>query len=335
MNKQQGFLLVLIVVFGLLSLFIVLPLFEFVLLAIIVAYVLQPLNRRLEAHLGPRFAPAAVITIALLVVVLPVVYILWVLYRDLQSLAEDPPDLELEPLVDQIQNLFGYELDPEMALEEIGSELLQLLFGDIPDLIFATLFVAFGLGVVFFVVYYLLRDGEEFVAWMVEIAPINERVGGRLADQMDRTTRGVIVGHIFVAVLEGTLGGIAFFVIGIPNPIFWAFVMVVLSLLPIIGPFLVWAPWAVYLFVIESFPEAVFLFLWGTIVIGLIDNYARPIVIDREAHLNPAVILIGVFGGIYAIGVTGLFIGPIVLGVFAAALKVFHDEWDELGNESP
>ena len=331
MNREQGFLLFVILAFGLLSLYILLPLLEFVLLAVIAAYVLYPVNRRLEPHVGRRIAPLLVITGAVLVVVLPILYIIFVLYRDLQRLAEEPPELELSHLQTQLEARLGEDVDPEAALQEAGIQLLELLFGDIPDLFFTVLFVGFGITVVFFVVYYLLRDGVRFVEWLVEIAPMNERVGDRLVHQIDRTTHGVIVGHLFVALLQGVLGGIAFYLVGIPNVVFWAFVMTIMSLLPLIGPFVVWGPWAVYLVLLNQLPEAAFLALFGLFVIGLVDNYGRPIVIDRDAQLNPAVIIVGVFGGIYSIGLTGLFIGPIVLGVFAASLTVFHDEWERLG----
>jgi predicted PurR-regulated permease PerM len=114
--------------------------------------------------------------------------------------------------------------------------------------------------------------------------------------------------------------------------VFLTFVMVVLALLPLIGASLVWAPAAGYLFVIGDTGLGIALFLYGLVVVSLVDNYARPIVIDREAELNPAVILVGVFGGTYAIGLTGLFIGPIVLAVFVTTIEAFDDEYstDEL-----
>ena len=332
MNREQSFLLFVILVFGLLSLYVLLPLLEFVLLAVIAAYVLYPINRWLEPHLGRRVAPLVVITAAVLVVVLPILYIILVLYRDLQRLAEAPPDLELSQLQRELEARFGEEFDPEAALQEVGIQLLEILFGDISDLFFTLIFVGFGLTVVFFVVYFLLRDGAAFVGWLVKIAPMNHRVGDRLVHQIDRTTHGVIVGHLFVALLQGVLGGIAFYIVGIPNVVFWAFVMTIMSLLPLIGPFVVWGPWAGYLVFLDQIPGAVFLVVFGLFVIGMVDNYGRPIVIDRDAKLNPAVILIGVFGGIYSIGLTGLFIGPIVLGVFAASLTVFHDEWEHLSD---
>ena len=334
MNKEQGFLLLVIASAALVSLLILLPLLEFVLLAIIVGYVLYPINAKVEPHVGKQIAPLLVIPAAFLIIAVPLGYMAWILYRDLVAIAENPPTIPVGDLERQIAIATGENVDLVELSQAFGADLLQVLFGDIPDILSTVLFVAFGLTVVIFLLYYLLRDGGAFVDWLIDVAPANDSVVRTLADRIDRTTHGVIVGHLFVAILQGVLGGIAFWLVNLPNPVFWAFVMVVLSLLPLIGPFLVWAPAVVYLIAVNQLPGAAFLLLWGLLVVSMVDNYGRPIVIDRDAHLNPAVILIGVFGGIYAIGLTGLFIGPIVLGVLAASMQVFDEEWDDLGEPS-
>lgn len=116
---------------------------------------------------------------------------------------------------------------------------------------------------------------------------------------------------------------------GIPNVVFWTFVMILLGVLPLIGAFLVWAPAAIYLVSIGRVEWGVLLIVYG--VVGTVDNYVRPLVIDRQgAHLNPGIVLIGVFGGVFAIGFTGLFVGPIVLAVLTAMIVAFDEEYDDL-----
>lgn len=331
MNKEQGFLLLVLAAAGLASFVIVLPILEFVLMAIILAYVIHPLNARLEPRVGRAMAPFVSILVALLVLILPLIYVGWVVFRDLQDIADSGLGLDIETVEAWLTETTGRRIELAELFEEFGTEAINVLFGDVGAMLSRFVFIAIGLALMVFVLYYLLRDGEEFVAWLIDIIPIHDRVSNRLREQIDKTTYGVIVGHLFVALVEGIAGGLAFWIVGIPNVFFWAFVMALVSLLPIIGPFLIWAPMVGYLVLTGDIFGAVFLFLWGAIVISLIDNWARPIVVDREAHLNPAVILIGVFGGIYAIGATGLFVGPIILGVLVAAMQVFDDEWESLG----
>ena len=330
MNKQQAFLLLVIGVAGVASLLIILPILQFVLMAIILAYVLHPLNRRLEPKLGRHLSPMVIIMVTTVALLLPLVYIGYVLFKDLQDIARAGPDLDIRAIERWVADITGERVNLRARFEDFGTGVLDVLFGDLAGVVSGALFVVIGLVLMVFVIYYLLRDGQDAVKWIITVTPMTQTVGNRLMTQIDKTTYGVIVGHLLVAIIEGILGGIAFWLVGIPNVIFWAFVMTLLSLLPIIGPFLVWGPAVGYLALINEPLGAAFMLLWGLIVIGLVDNWVRPILVDREAQLNPAVVLIGVFGGIYAIGPTGLFVGPIIVGVFIASIRVFHDEWDRM-----
>lgn len=106
--------------------------------------------------------------------------------------------------------------------------------------------------------------------------------------------------------------------------------MVLLSFLPIVGPFIVWGPAVAYLASIGSIFEALFLAAYGLTVVGLTDNIMGPLVVDKSSELHPAVIIIGVLGGVYLFGAPGLFIGPIILGVLRSTLVVFRNNYSEL-----
>ena len=332
MDTDQRFLLALVIASGVVSLLIVLPFLQFVLGSILVAYVLYPINQRLEPYLGRRLAPLVVIAGALVVVFAPVAYITVVLFRDLRALSNGESGLETAEIEETIAEQTGEEVDLTASVSTFGDELINILFGDVAALVSFGLFLSIGFALMLFLVYYLVRDGDRLVTWVIGVAPMAENVCSRLFRRIDDTTWGVVAGHLFVAVLQGLVGGVGLFLVGVPNAVFLTFVMVVLALLPLIGASLVWAPAAGYLFVIGDTELGIALFLYGLVVVSLVDNYARPIVIDREAELNPAVILVGVFGGTYAIGLTGLFIGPIVLAVFVTTIEAFDDEYstDEL-----
>ncbi|MFC7059489.1 AI-2E family transporter [Halovenus salina] len=334
MNKQQGFLLVLLAISGAVSLVIVLPFVQYVLGAVIVAYVLYPVNERLVPVLGPRLAPFVVILGASLTVFVPVGYLVFILARDLIALSNGETGLQTDQVETTVRDLTGQQIDLSDSVNSLGTELLGILFTDISAMVSFGLRLSVGLALVVFVLYYLLRDGDDFVAWIIEIAPMGNTVCGRLFRRIDKTTWGVVVGHLLVAVLQGLVGGLGLLIAGVPNVVFWTFAMVVLSLLPLIGAFLVWAPAAAYLLTIGQIRPGVFVLVYGALIVSMIDNYVRPLLIDREASLNPAVVLIAVFGGTYAIGVTGLFVGPVILAVFVATAEAFNEEYDALGESA-
>ena len=330
MNRSQAFLVLAIAVAAALSVLIVLPFIEYVFGALLLAYILYPFHRRLEPHLGEFVSPIALLAASGIVVLVPLWYIIQSFVRDLQQIARGETALDIPEIEAQILDLTGVEVDLAFQFELFVESLIEVLFGSATNIANAGLQFSLGLALVLFLVYYLLREGEEFVAWAHQLVPLPAAVTSELFDQIDRMTWGVVIGHISVALLQAVIAGVGLWVAGIPNVVFWTFVMAVLALLPLIGAFLVWGPAALYLIALGDVTAGVFLAIYGIAVVSMVDNYARPIVIDQQAHLNPGVILVGVFGGVYTIGFTGLFVGPITLGVLAATLRTFEQQYEQL-----
>ncbi|MWV63844.1 AI-2E family transporter [Halorubrum sp. JWXQ-INN 858] len=330
MNRGQSFLLLLIGTVALLTLFIVLPFVEYVIASVILAYVLYPIHDRLEERIGAMPSAIALIAASIVAVILPLAYISSVFVRDLTAIASGETDLDVAAIEARIAELTGEEIEIATWLASAGQVLLESLFGGVGEVFAGVLRASLGAALSLFLLYYVLREGPEFVAWVRELVPLPDDVTDGLFAKIDATTWGVVIGHISVALLQAVVAGVGLWVAGIPNVVFWTFVMAVLALLPLIGAFLVWGPAAVYLVVVDEVTAGVLLAVYGIAIVSMVDNYARPIVIDKQAHLNPGIILVGVFGGIYSIGFTGLFVGPIVIGVLAATLETFREEYDAI-----
>ena len=338
MNRGQSFLLLLMGSVALLTLFVILPFVEYVIASAILAFVLYPFHRRLTRWLrkrvskrfGEMLSALVLILSSIVAVILPLAYITWVFVRDLTAIAAGESSVDVAAIEAEIVRLTGQ--DPEIgdALQTIGELLVQTLFGGLSGVLTTTIRASVGLSLALFLVYYTLIDGPAFVRWIRDTSPLPPDVTADLVDRVDVMTRGVVIGHIVVALLQALVAGVGLWAAGIPNVVFWTFVMAVLALLPLIGAFFVWGPAAAYLVIIDQVTAGIFLAVYGVAVIAMVDNYARPLVIDQQAHLNPAIILLGVFGGIYSVGFTGLFVGPIVIGVLAATLETFREDYDAI-----
>ncbi|WIV67816.1 AI-2E family transporter [Natrialbaceae archaeon AArc-T1-2] len=334
-NLRKGYLLALVTIFGGLSLLLVLPFLQYVLGAILVAFVLHPLQKRLAPVTSPTISALALVLLAIVGVLVPFVVVIGMVAGDAAQLVEriDPADLQVSELEETIEETTGYEVDLAQELAESAEEIATAVI----DLSAAWLGLAthtlIGLGLTLFLLYYLLKDGTEFVAWLRETTPLPEEVQDDLYRELDEVMWAVLAGHVLIAIVEGVIAGLGLFVTGIPNATFWTFVMVILSLVPLIGAFLVWGPAVAYLVLTGEPLLAIGLFVYSAIVVGVADDYLRPIVVDRYAELSPAVIILGVLGGIYAFGVMGIFFGPVVLGAFAATLSVVDDYYDRLEDE--
>ncbi len=329
MNKTEKSLLVLLTIIGLLTTFVVLPVLQYVLLSVILAYVLYPLHTRLREFVGDFASAILLIAGAIVAIIVPIIYILVVFASDLQALAEGDITADITQLEERLTELTGVDVEISVSFSQIAERLVDILFGGVASILSTALEFFIGIALVLFLVFYLLRDGDEFVQWLKELSPLPQRDTDRLFERVNATMWGAVIGHSFAALVQALVAGIGLWIAGIPNPVFWTVVMAVLAFLPLIGAFLVWAPAAGYLFLINETVAAVFLFVYGLTIVSMIDYYARPLVIDQSARLNPGVILVGVFGGIFTFGFVGLFVGPIIIGVLAATLETIREKQQE------
>ncbi|MFC7214061.1 AI-2E family transporter [Saliphagus sp. GCM10025334] len=329
MNRSRGTLLVLIAILLLVSAQLVLPYIQYVLAAVLLAFVLTPVQRRLEQRTSPAIAAFSLVLLALLLAIVPVVIVVAYVFRDAQALVEgaDADSLPLEPL-QSVAERFGVDL--ESTAMDWAQSAGQTLLERSPELLAGLTHTAIGIGVALFLLYYLLRDGDSLLRWLREVTPLPDAVQTNLFEALENVTWAVLAGHVLIALVQGGLAGIGLFVVGIPNSLFWTVIMIVLSLIPIVGSFLVWGPAVIYLLLINQPAFAIGLAIYSMVIVGLSDDYLRPIVVDRYAELNPAVIIVGVLGGVTAFGFMGLFYGPIVLGALVATLEVFSDDYGSL-----
>ena len=146
-------------------------------------------------------------------------------------------------------------------------------------------------------------------------------------------TSAVIYGSLIIAIIQGMLGGIGFWVVGLPSPLIWAIVMIFAALIPYIGSSIIWFPAALILIFsgyVDSEPILIIkgagLILYGTFIIGLIDNILKPKIIGDKGGLHPVLVLLGVIGGLNLLGFIGIIIGPIILAMLVTFIKIYEEE---------
>ena len=350
MDVRTAFFILILAVLGYIAALMVLPLFPYVMAACLLAFVLYPSQRRLEGRLestrlnnrlGTKLVALALTAFAVVAAIVPLAVFSIVV---LQTIFAYASEFDGPATIDQLQEL-GRELGldddtlatfEEQVLTEIETELLSdamdVVVGEVFRFVNMSIEMGLGLLVLVFLLYYLLADGDTFVEWVGHVAPIEPTVRDELFDEVNVVTWAVIKSHVLVALVEGILGGLGLWLVGIPNVAFWTMVMIVVSFLPAIGVWFVWGPAVGYLLATGEIGAGFLLLLYGIAVLSVVDNYLRAIFVDRNSGLHPAVVLIGVIGGIYLLGIMGLFIGPVLLGVFKAGLNVFGDTYGAVEN---
>ena len=336
MNLSKGFLLALLVTLLGLSAILIQPFLQYVLGAVLLAYVLYPLQTRLEAHVSPTVAALSLVLLAVAGFVAPFLVILSTVLdsadRIIQGVDTAPEQLLL--LEARIEELTGREVDIAGELVGSGRELGTILIERSTQAFGTITFHLIGVALALFLVYYLLKDDDDLINWLLRTVPLPRDIQRDLYAEIDDVMWGVLFGHVFVAIVQGVVAGAGLFATGVPNALFWTAVMIVLAMIPLVGAIPVWGGAVAYLYLTNQPLLAVGLFVYSVVVVGLTDDYLRPFAVDRYAKLNPAVILLGILGGAYAFGVMGLFFGPVVLGALKAAARVGVDNWSQLDEEA-
>jgi predicted PurR-regulated permease PerM len=176
-----------------------------------------------------------------------------------------------------------------------------------------------------FLLFFFFRDGEAFVAAFTDLLPLEASERKRIVGSLGTMLQDIFRGSLLCGLIQGATGGLGWGLAGLSSPVLAGSIMALCSLLPVGGTALVWLPGAIWLWIGGSHGAAIFLFVWGAVITSFIaDNLLKPLLMQGSGELNTLVVFLGVFGGLSAFGLLGIFIGPIGLAVAIMVLRVVH-----------
>jgi predicted PurR-regulated permease PerM len=316
------------------------PFYGAVLWAAVGAIVFAPLFRRLSASMGHRRNLAALATLAVIIVIviLPVTLITLSLAREASAVYARVQSGEvsvgayvkqvydaLPPWAVTLLDQFGLT-DLPAVQERLSAAALrssQFLATQALNIGQNTLDFVVELFVMLYLLFFLLRDGDE-LTWRIKNAiPLRAERQRALLDKFTVVIRATIKSNVVVAVAQGALGGAMFWFLGIRGALLWAVVMALLSLLPAVGPALVWLPVAIFFLVTGGVWQGLVLIAYGVLVIGLVDNVLRPVLVGKDTQMPDYVVLVSTLGGLAVVGFNGFVIGPVIAAMFMAVWDIF------------
>ncbi len=312
--------------------------------AVILTIMFYPIYRRLNRRLkGRKSLCALVMTVmVVLLIVLPSTYILSMLaneaisayvffeqglengeFRSILEVKDHPSIRGLWDHLNQYVDLS--ELDLNSLLLENLRRVSTFAINQTSRIIKGFSFIIINFCLVVVSLYYIFKDGDQLFRKIRNAIPLTSQDKDLLFDRLEEMIYATLYGGIFVALLQGFLGGVAFWLLGISAPIFWGTAMAFLSFLPVVGPIVVWGPAVAYFFFQGSFVKGIVLLIWGLIVVGLSDNFLRPILISKRTKLHTILLFFGVLGGIKGFGLLGLIVGPLVVTICITILDIYSE----------
>jgi predicted PurR-regulated permease PerM len=346
-NIERAFFVALLLAVTLTFLWLIRSFLQPIFWAIALGIVVYPLHARLISRLRGRASLAAIVSVVIvvIVVILPLIGIGAAVTREGAALYArlDAGDLGLASLYERAeQNM------PRVAatLERFGVDPARLESQFQSAAVTASRYVAsraLSIGqdtlrvtVFFFLMLYLLffflRDGPRLLEGLVRALPFGDERERHLFDRFAEVSRAAIKGTVVVGIVQGTIGGIAFAILGIGAPVLWGVVMALLSILPAIGTALVWLPAAIMLIAGGQVWYGIALILVGVLVIGSVDNVLRPVLVGRDTRMPDYLILLSTLGGLAGFGLAGIIIGPIIAAFF---LSIWQMAEREFKSEAP
>ncbi|MGC9599559.1 MAG: AI-2E family transporter [Minisyncoccia bacterium] len=196
-------------------------------------------------------------------------------------------------------------------IQNLGS-----LFSGVTQIFFTAFLSLLGL-------FYFLKDGERLKNWVTGIVPLAPEYSEDIVREMETVGSSVVKGTLMVAVIQGIVMGIGFFLFGIPDPTFWGTLVVFTSIIPIVGTWLVVVPAIAYLLFTGQTALGIGLAIWSAILVNLIYNVLSPQLMHRGVHLHPYLILLSVLGGIGLFGPIGFLTGPLIMALLFSLLKIY------------
>jgi predicted PurR-regulated permease PerM len=295
------------------------------LLGILVLYIVfAPLQAILVRRMTPGIAAGIVVFLAFVLVVGPGVSFVGLVANEAQDMASG---IIKSPLLGRLRELRVGTYDVGAQLESFGSPIISWLGGSAISLVGTATRLGIQLTITFFGLFYLLVAPDGVWRGMRPFIPFSYQNTEILRERFRDVTISTLVGTGLTAIVQGTLVGVAFWITGLSNALFWGVVTVILAVLPVVGSGLVWAPGAAALVLEGRYGWAIGLVAWGILLVGNVDNVIRPLVFQRWAQIHPFITVIGAFAGIRWFGLLGLLIGPLAISYFFELIRMYRAEY--------
>jgi predicted PurR-regulated permease PerM len=315
---------------------VLLPFLSVMLWAVVLAVLFQPTYQRVLARTPDSRPLAAAYSTALVffVIILPIVGMGMVVSSQLQEvLQHGPANLLhwfqqahfLQRALPILQQRFGVgEVQVREQIQQLITHVSSILVEGTVNVVGGLVEFVVALAMIMFSLYYCFRDGERMVAVLADWIPLESNRSRELLQRIADLIYASVYGVVVLAMIQGALGGLAFWVLGIPSPLLWGLVMAMLATIPMLGTFVVWIPAAVFLGFQGRLAAAIGLCLWGTLVIGTVDNLLRPVLVGQRTQMHELLIFFSVLGGLDAFGILGVLMGPVLVALATALLSAFR-----------
>lgn len=226
-----------------------------------------------------------------------------------------------------VENI-GLPLPEQANLEQVLQNTLtwvsQFIYNNAISLVRGFTSYFLNLLLILFLAFFMFLEGDAFIEQITRLSPLDEAHNQEILQVTENTIKATLWGSLIVALVQGVLGGVGFFLFRVPEPVFWGAMMTVASILPVVGPFSIWVPGVIYLYFRGDLGPALGLFLYGFLIVSTVDNVLRPLLIKRGQSTSTVLIFLSILGGVTYFGMVGFILGPLLLSFLLSLLRIYQ-----------
>lgn len=286
---------------------------------LLTAYAFTPLYRRLLGSKQRKGLVAFLMILGLIaVIIIPLIYLTPIIINQTFTTYVAVQNMDLSGIFK------GFVSDEtavaiEIQLSNILGKFFSSFLNQFSDVLVNLPSFMLQFAVFLFTFFFALRDSDKLKSYISSLSPFSDETEEKLMKEFRGITNAIIFGQVLIGIVQGLALGIGLFILGIPKALILTILTVILSIIPILGSWLIWLPVSVYLLITGQVFQAVFLICYGMLFVSTLDNLLRPYLLSRQSNLPVSISIIGTIGGLYFFGITGLIFGPLV---FAYALII-------------
>jgi predicted PurR-regulated permease PerM len=319
---KLNFLNVSLITILLLCAVVIAPFWKPILWGIVLAIIFTPLKVYMQRFIKSELLSSLTVLVFMIVLILlPFVFLITISSSQINSILDFTRKAILEyanfnlPFFGSIkQYTANFNAQIIDFLTKNALSVFSYTYKTITDLVFALL-----------VAFYLIKDKDRFLVYIASF--INDKqTFEKLKDTIRLSLKATLIGGVIIALIQGFLCALGFFIVGIGGFFIWTALGAIISFVPVVGTSLLWAPASIYFLLTGSYLKGIFLLVWGGIFVGSVDNYVRPLLIGSYMSIHPLLLFFSIMGGIVFFGLIGIFVGPIIISLADAVLSVYKKE---------
>lgn len=312
--------------------FIFRPFWMVLILGVSFAIVLYPIFKWINIKLIPSRSLASFLTVILFSIILcgPLLAVGTIVFKQSQNVYHLVIQNNNEqPIITAINETVNKILPSEITFDvnQKITDFVSYVSGNIANIFSATLSTFFSFILMLFIIFYLLKDGPEWKKTLISFSPLNDENDTKIINRLIFSINGVIKGSLFIALIQGALLGVGFWIFNIPNGALWGIVAAVMSLIPTFGTALVSIPAIIFLAVTGNTAYAIGLAVWSVLLVGMIDNFLGPTIVGKKINIPSIFILFSVLGGIALLGPVGILVGPLTVSLLDALIIICKNDF--------